>query len=457
MHRASLTAALVLASYGGAAFAQPEALFFPIEPFPGSEVSGTLTEAWAVSPDGGVVVGRLLGDLDGNEEDVEGAFYRWTPWGGVEILTLLDGSTSEQDIRGASHDGSRIFGVEYNPDPAATLSGWYWTESAPSSGTGTVVSIPADPYFGTELHCSSGDGSIMFGYFNSGTFQVQTPHDKEALMWSEAGGFQALPFLDPSHDSAWVFDCSDDGTVAVGLSDDSAVIWDVSGNTVTDMNVGPLGGMATAVSANGLHAAGAKTVTVSGPFGTQYLSRGFKWSAAGGVQDLDPSGFSNLVVPTAISNDGQIVVGADGATFYDAPSGPGFIWTSANGYLPFDDYAGLDEYITVTNHDLSGWRFGTVRDMSPDGTIFVGDALSPEGASVGFILYVGVEPPAAPTCACETDGNAAQVDVFDLLAYLDGWFASDAAADIDGAAGVDVFDLLFFLDCWFPASAGAAC
>ncbi len=62
-----------------------------------------------------------------------------------------------------------------------------------------------------------------------------------------------------------------------------------------------------------------------------------------------------------------------------------------------------------------------------------------------------------PQCACEMDGNAAQVDVFDLLAYLDLWFAGDAAAELDGAGGVDVFDLLSFLDCWFPASAGEPC
>ncbi len=62
-----------------------------------------------------------------------------------------------------------------------------------------------------------------------------------------------------------------------------------------------------------------------------------------------------------------------------------------------------------------------------------------------------------PFCICEADGSAAQVDVFDLLAYLDLWFASAAAADIDGAQGVDVFDLLAFLDCWFPASSGVPC
>ncbi len=62
----------------------------------------------------------------------------------------------------------------------------------------------------------------------------------------------------------------------------------------------------------------------------------------------------------------------------------------------------------------------------------------------------------ADVCPCEFD-SVAGVDVFDLLAYLDLWFANAAGADIDGVAGVDVFDLLAFLDCWFPASAGNPC
>ncbi len=60
-------------------------------------------------------------------------------------------------------------------------------------------------------------------------------------------------------------------------------------------------------------------------------------------------------------------------------------------------------------------------------------------------------------CLCEMDGNAAQVDVFDLLAYLDLWFAFDEAANMDLVPEIDVFDLLAYLDCWFPASAGNPC
>ncbi len=87
------------------------------------------------------------------------------------------------------------------------------------------------------------------------------------------------------------------------------------------------------------------------------------------------------------------------------------------------------------------------------------------GSGTAPIVDIGaVEAPAdtplpAPGCACETDGNDAQVDVFDLLAYLDLWFAGDAQAERTGddPVVIDVFDLLSFLDCWFPASAGNPC
>ncbi len=71
-----------------------------------------------------------------------------------------------------------------------------------------------------------------------------------------------------------------------------------------------------------------------------------------------------------------------------------------------------------------------------------------------FVLNVDFAP---ADCLCERDGDIAQVDVFDLLAYLDSWFAGEPDADLDGRAGVDVFDLLVYLDCWFSASGGELC
>lgn len=53
-------------------------------------------------------------------------------------------------------------------------------------------------------------------------------------------------------------------------------------------------------------------------------------------------------------------------------------------------------------------------------------------------------------CAAEVQCDGT-VDVLDLLAYLNFWFASDSAAERDGNETIDVFDLLVYLDDWFAA------
>jgi hypothetical protein len=52
----------------------------------------------------------------------------------------------------------------------------------------------------------------------------------------------------------------------------------------------------------------------------------------------------------------------------------------------------------------------------------------------------------ATTCPADLDRNAA-VDVFDLLLFVDRWFAGDA--NYDNTASTDIFDLLAYLDAWF--------
>ena len=59
-------------------------------------------------------------------------------------------------------------------------------------------------------------------------------------------------------------------------------------------------------------------------------------------------------------------------------------------------------------------------------------------------------------CPCDRTEDGL-VNVFDLLAYLDDWFALDSSASCDAFRPIDVFDLLCFLDCWFDAAAGNPC
>jgi hypothetical protein len=67
-------------------------------------------------------------------------------------------------------------------------------------------------------------------------------------------------------------------------------------------------------------------------------------------------------------------------------------------------------------------------------------------------------------CACVADFDASGlVDVIDLFAFLDEWFAtagqagSGSAADVDGNDSVDVVDLFSFLGEWFATQGQLSC
>ncbi len=87
-----------------------------------------------------------------------------------------------------------------------------------------------------------------------------------------------------------------------------------------------------------------------------------------------------------------------------------------------------------------------------DGVSDLGDGIM---ANVtGSLEFSGSAPLPEESCPCEFGGSAETVDVLDLLAFLDLWFASDPGADFNGTAPVDVLDLLEFLSCWFSATGG---
>lgn len=196
--------------------------------------------------------------------------------------------------------------------------------------------------------------------------------------------------------------------------------------------------------------------------------------------DFNADGLTDLAVPYTNGSEVQVLLrNADGTYQTPAP-----ISTGADSYPlgitagdvdgdGFDDivaarFLNNDVVIIRSNGDGTftsslGFAAGpfprpvAVGDVNGDGALDVVTAGRENGASAVVLLNQCVG--STPVCACELDGDAAQVDVFDLLSYLDLWFANDAAAELTGdePAAVDVFDLLAFLDCWFPASGGVPC
>lgn len=89
---------------------------------------------------------------------------------------------------------------------------------------------------------------------------------------------------------------------------------------------------------------------------------------------------------------------------------------------------------------------GTAVRLSADASTALVTAAGHSSIGAAYVYDLA----AAPACPADLDGNS-EVDVFDLLAYLDLWFAGDAAAELtnDAPAVIDVFDLLAYLDTWF--------
>jgi hypothetical protein len=54
------------------------------------------------------------------------------------------------------------------------------------------------------------------------------------------------------------------------------------------------------------------------------------------------------------------------------------------------------------------------------------------------------------TVECRADHNAdGALEVADIFAFLNGWFAGAAEADFDGIGGLQVADIFAFLNAWF--------
>lgn len=190
-----------------------------------------------------------------------------------------------------------------------------------------------------------------------------------------------------------------------------------------------------------------------------YLLRVDDWSA------FSATTLQDATVISPCSGGGPV---ADTALFLFDASGHGIAFNEdgaeIRGYLE----AGNPLYANRTDGEmvwlaLAGYDFDPTSnggDIWEDGPFDI--TRGPDGPAAGGavngwtgesfeqgtyrIQLTGVSSP--PACSADLDGSGA-VDVFDLLAYLDLWFAADPSADLDGAAGVDVFDLLTYLDGWF--------
>jgi probable HAF family extracellular repeat protein len=173
------------------------------------------SEAYAVSADGSTIVGDSS-SLSGMQA------FRWREGAGMEGLGYLNGGALSE-AWGVSGDGAVVVGRGKSASPV-TLEAFIWTPSGGMQGLGFLGSFRGRQPL-SEARAVSGDGSVVVGGSSSplGIYA-------EAFRWTESEGMQGLGFgYGYASEARGV---SEEGSVVVGSiwSDfgEEAFIWDVS-------------------------------------------------------------------------------------------------------------------------------------------------------------------------------------------------------------------------------------
>jgi probable HAF family extracellular repeat protein len=308
-------------------------------------LGGSESYAYGVSADGAVVVGYA--------ENANGYYraFRWTASGVMQDLGTLGGDYSW--AYGVSADGSVVVGYAEN------ANGYYrafrWTASGVMQDLGTLPGGSVSVAWSV-----SADGSVVVGDATNASGEWR------AFRWTAGGGMQDLGTLGGASSSA--SGVSADGSVVVGYAENAsnqlrAFRWTAEGSM---QDLGTLPGSSWS-EASGVSADGSVVVGGAGndiwdedleDFIYEY--RAFRWTAAGGMQDLGTLG-GDYSWAYGVSADGSVVVGyATNASGYWRA----FRWTAAGGMQDLNQiYAALLQ---------DGSYLVKATAISPDGRYIVG-------------------------------------------------------------------------------------
>jgi probable HAF family extracellular repeat protein len=332
------------------------------------------------------------------------------------ITTILPPPGGERAIvHGISGDGSAIFGI--STFPYVSSGGTPYSATIWGRQSGEVSNPGASWYRNTTFAGSNYSGTTLVG--SDGI---------DALRWNSAAGFETLTRLAGGKRSS-ATGVSSDGAVTVGESDSMlgtrAVRWTLGGGVES---IGTLAGgnfsSAQGVSANG--------TTVIGYSDSAFGGRAFRWDAASGMQSLGVVGNRDYSTAVSVNSEGSVIVGHSG-NYSGDPSAldiRAFRWTDAGGmqdlgvlsgsrysYASATDASGavvtgwcegissvtaflwhrnfgmvsLSAHLSSQGLDTTGWAFETIRGISADGRYVAGYGRF-EGEYRAFIADIGVIP-----------------------------------------------------------------
>lgn len=304
--------------------------------------------AFDVTPDGSTVVGVT-----------DGAVFRWTEAGGVELLSPHDWLHTH--TAGVSDDGTQIASTVYN-DSSALFEPSRWTEGLGWEPLGGLPGqTPPENAWGSGYDIS-GDGSLVVG------LGWHSDYRAEAFAWTQATGMVGLG--KPPNSSSRATAVSGDGRVIGGFYEHETAGYRRPARWVdggpTDLifspdDPGEVGG----VSHNGSYLTGDWA-----PPGDDFADA-FLYSDAGGVERIPPVWpiWDHRTWGNAVSDSG-VVVGWSGTQT------GGLI--EAGVWYPGDPtMRSMKDFLTVHGVEVpAGWALISALGITPDGTTIVGQALN---------------------------------------------------------------------------------
>jgi probable HAF family extracellular repeat protein len=311
---------------------------------------------YSVSADGSAAAG--FSTPSGNMRAV-----RWTS-AGLQNLGVVPGGLRSQAFS-ISDDGGVVAGSSIVPGGGHAFR---WT---PGAGMQDLGTLPGQNI--TFAYAVSRDGLVIGGGPSSGAAG-------HAFIWRSGAGMTDAGVLAGNADAS-IYALNQDGSAGAGVSGSRAVRWTAAG--FADLGLLAGASEAEAISADGQTITG--FCTIGG------ASRAFRWTSAGGMQDLGVPSGSGGSAGWALSADGSMVGGTDGAG--------AVVWTQGTGWVR------LRDYLTARGVNVGAWNLLTCYAISSDGTAMGGTGML-NGLSRGWVVQ-GLPSGCAPVVTQQPVGAVA--------------------------------------------------
>jgi len=332
---------------------------------------GNSTQAFAMTPDGTVIVGGADDGANGNTFTA----FRTQSSGLVGLGQLNGGNFSEAaDI---NRNGTVIVGDAVDGASAFLIdTAFIWTQPTGIVSLGLLNGSTGGSAFSFS-NAVNADGTVVVGQSTDGS----NGNLATAFRWTQATRMVSLGMLNGG-DLSTANDVNADGSVVVGFADDGS-----NANAPTAFRWTQATGMMPLGFLNGGHVSHGNAISDDGNVIAGFANDGtngnlptaFRWTQATGIVSLGMLNGGNLSKSFDISPDGIVIVG----TASDGAAGNiqrGFRWTQATGLQKIEDWLRANGVTVPTDMTLNAVG------VSSDGTIVSGELTGRKDAYIARVL-----------------------------------------------------------------------